>query len=149
MEPTQQLTDYLDKLLADTYLLYVKTQNFHWNVIGPHFFSYHAMFDEQYKALAEAVDEIAERMRALAVRAPATLAHFLKITSLQEASSPLSAEEMLESLLKDHSIIAAGLNNAFSLAESCQDEVTLDFLISRKTWHDKIVWMLRSSINQR
>src|SRR5579871_6319221 len=98
----KSLVTGLSCLLADTYFLYLKTQNFHWNVIGPHFYAYHKMFEEQYNQLADATDEIAERIRALDAPAPASFSEFLKLTSLEDAEKNLDAEEMIQELLTDH-----------------------------------------------
>ena len=143
---TSPVIDGLSLLLADTYILYLKTQNFHWNVTGPHFPELHKLFEEQYKQLADAIDEIAERIRALKAPAPASFTQFQKLTSLEEADNVLDAEEMLGELLGDHEIIAKNINNLFEVMHDCQDEVTLDLLIERKTDHDKTAWMLRSTL---
>lgn len=136
--------DTLAQLLANTYLLYVKTQNFHWNVTGPHFFDLHKQFEEQYAALAEAVDEIAERLRALNTRAPGSFSQFLKLASLQESIGSLSAEKMVQTLAHDHEHISKSIQSCFSELEESGDEVTLDLLIGRKEAHDKTSWMLKS-----
>jgi len=143
-----QLIDGLAHLLADTYMIYLKTQNFHWNVEGPNFHSYHKMFEEQYQQLAEATDVLAERMRALKVPAPASFSKFLQLTSLEEAGQHLSAQEMVRTLLHDHEIIAKEINGLFAVAEECGDEVTMDLFIQRKTEHDKTAWMLRSILGR-
>jgi starvation-inducible DNA-binding protein len=142
---THKLVDGLAHLLADTYILYVKTQNFHWNIQSPNFYAYHKMLEEQYEELAEAVDVIAERMRSMNVLAPASLREFLALTSLQESSNDLSASDMIQRLLADHEVMASHLMTLFKLAQDAGDEVTLDLLIERKTAHDKTAWMLRSS----
>ena len=141
-----QVIDGLSHLLADTYLLYLKTQNFHWNVTGSHFSQYHKMFEEQYEALADAVDVLAERIRALNAPAPASFAKFLMLTSLNEAGKVTNAEEMVKELLHDHEHVAASLAKMFTVAERCHDQVTLDLFIQRKTEHDKTAWMLRSTL---
>lgn len=138
--------DGLACLLANTYVLYVKTQNFHWHVTGSQFYSLHKMFEEQYEALAEAIDVLAERMRAMAMTAPATLKEFIELTTLQEPKGDYSAKKMIAELGKDHVAIASQLVKLFELFEAVGDEVTLDILIQRKTEHDKFVWMLRSSV---
>lgn len=139
-----QIIDGLAHLLADTYLVYLKTQNFHWNVTGPNFYAYHKMFEDQYKQLAEATDIIAERMRALQVPAPASFSKFLQLTSLDEAGHHLNAEQMIHALLIDHEGIAKNIAKLFDIAVECGDQVTFDLFIERKTEHDKIAWMLRS-----
>lgn len=140
------MADGLAHLLADTYILYVKTQNFHWNVTGAFFFSFHKMFEEQYDQLADAVDTIAERMRALKVIAPASLGEFLALTSLEEADGNHTADEMIGELLHDHEKLAQNITTLFGVAQYAGDEVTLDMLIQRKTEHEKTAWMLRSTL---
>lgn len=140
------MVDGLTHLLADTYVLYVKTQNFHWNVTGPLFYSFHKMFEEQYSELAEATDTIAERIRALMAPTPASMGEFLKLTSLEEADSDLAPEEMIDELLNDHELMAKNITVLFGVAQDAGDEVTLDMLIQRKEEHDKIAWMLRSTL---
>lgn len=136
----------LKSLLSDTYVLYVKTQNFHWNITTPHFYAYHKMLEAFYEELAEAADVLAERLRALKTRAPGSLKEFLALATLQEAKDNLSATQMMQALLSDHEKIAEIINELFATAEKCGDEVTLDMLIARKTEHDKTAWMLRSSL---
>lgn len=138
----------LSHLLADTYLLYLKTQNFHWNVSGLNFPSYHLLFEGQYEALADAIDVLAERIRALKAPTPASFADFLRLTSLKEVRSKLDAKAMLQTLLSDHETIGKNLTNLFTLADQAGDEVTLDLFIQRKTEHDKTAWMLRSTLGQ-
>lgn len=141
------VTNALTTLLANTYILYVKTQNFHWNVTGYHFYSYHKMFEEQYLQLSAAIDEIAERIRSLQAVAPASLAEFLKLASLKEANGVLEANEMIKELLSDHELMSKHILNLFEIIKECNDEVTFDLLIERKSEHDKISWMLRSILN--
>jgi starvation-inducible DNA-binding protein len=140
-----KLTEALSLLLADTYVLYLKTQNFHWNVIGPNFISLHKMFEEQYTALAAALDEIAERIRALRSRAPATFAEYLKLATLSEAHGYPDADKMVLELLHGHEHLAKNINEAFEIAKEHNDEVTLDLFIARKNYHEKTAWMLRST----
>ena len=147
-QQTNKIVDALSHLLADTYILYVKTQNFHWNVTGPHFYAYHQLFEEQYKALVEAIDVIAERIRSLGAHAPASLAAFLKLTSLKESDEKLNAQSMLQTLLNNHESIANTISKLFDVIDECGDEVTLDLLVERKTEHDKFAWMLRSSLKE-
>lgn len=130
--------------LADTYLLYLKTQNFHWNVTGAHFISLHHLFETQYEQLSEATDVLAERIRALKARAPGSFSEFLKLASLEEAEDGISAETMVESLCKDHEAMSDAANRMIQAAQEAGDEVTVDMLIERKTEHDKTAWMLRS-----
>jgi starvation-inducible DNA-binding protein len=143
---TTNVIDALAHLLADTYLLYLKTQNFHWNVTGPHFISLHKLFEEQYESLSAATDVLAERIRALNAEAPGSFSDFLKLASLEEACEETSAEDMVASLLKDHEAMSAAIKDMFAITQ--EDEVTMDILIERKTEHDKIIWMLRSTMSR-
>lgn len=145
MKHNTAITDGLAKLLADTYTLYLKTQNFHWHVTGPHFHSLHKMFEEEYNQLAAAVDEIAERIRALNARAPASFTEFLKLSSVKEETSSPNASDMVKGLLHDHEIVVAHIEKLFPLAQDAKDEATMDLLIKRSDEHQKIAWMLRSS----
>lgn len=135
----------LSQLLADTYTLYLKTQNFHWHVTGPLFHSLHRMFEEQYIELANAVDEIAERIRTLGANAPASFTEFLKLTSLKEASGEHNAADMVHTLLQDHEKMVKYIEKLIPVAQKINDEGTLDLLIIRTEVHQKTAWMLRSS----
>jgi starvation-inducible DNA-binding protein len=134
----------LATLLADTYTLYLKTQSFHWNVTGPQFRALHAMFEEQYTELAAAVDEVAERIRALGHPAPGTFARFLQLTSIEEDEGVPSAEEMTRQLATGHEAVDRTARNVFALAEEAEDQVTMDLLVERMQIHEKTAWMLRS-----
>jgi starvation-inducible DNA-binding protein len=131
-------------LLADTYALYVKTQNFHWNVTGPMFRALHEMFDEQYNELAKALDEIAERIRALGQIAPGSFSQFSKLTSIDEETGTPAAEEMVRQLVTGHEAVVRTARNAFGTADSAEDQVTQDLLTERMQVHEKQAWMLRS-----
>jgi starvation-inducible DNA-binding protein len=146
----QKIADELTHLLADTYALYLKTQNFHWNVTGPYFPQLHKLFDDQYNELAEAVDVIAERIRALGSYTPASFSEFLKLSSLKEetGSKHISAEEMIKRLMHDHETISHQLLQIFAKAEKANDQGTIDMLTERMRAHDKTAWMLRSSITK-
>lgn len=140
-----QVVRDLVQFLSDTYVLYVKTQNFHWNVVDPRFFSLHKMLEEQYEDLAEATDEIAERLRALEQKAPGSMKEFLKNSSLEEANkNHYSANEMIQELTQDHQAISKSLLKKIKEATSCHDEGTADLFIERLRVHDKTAWMLRS-----
>jgi starvation-inducible DNA-binding protein len=147
-QDTPDLIEGLCQLLADTYLLYLKTQNFHWNVVGPHFYALHKLFEEQYTQLSAAADTIAERIRALDARAPGSFAEFLKITSLEEADAEVSDAEMVGSLLISHATISMNLGRLIAAATEARDDATLDMLITRKEEHDKATWMLKSTLEQ-
>ncbi|MDX1902227.1 MAG: DNA starvation/stationary phase protection protein [Gammaproteobacteria bacterium] len=143
--PNKALINGLSSLLADTYTLYLKTQNFHWHVTGPLFHSLHRMFEEQYNELANAVDELAERIRTLGAKAPASFAEFLKLSSIKEASEEHNAADMVHALLLDHEKMVKHLEKLIPVAQKINDEGTLDLLIMRTEVHQKTAWMLRSS----
>lgn len=135
----------LDCLLADTYVLYVKTQGFHWNVTGPQFGSLHQMFEDQYTELATAVDEIAERTRALGHRALGSFAEFHRSASVQDAPTQTPAPmEMVRILAKDHLTVASSARTLFSEADRVDDQATADLANDRARAHEKAAWMLRS-----
>lgn len=134
----------LSKLLADTYTLYIKTHNFHWNVTGEHFNSLHKMFEGQYLGLAEAVDEIAERIRALGHRAPGSYAEFSELTSLQEEREAPAANEMIRQLTRGHEKVTATARDILAIANEANDQPTIDLLTRRMLSHEKKAWMLRS-----
>ncbi len=144
----KKIADGLSKLLADTYTLYLKTQNFHWNVTGPMFQTLHTMFEGQYINLAEAVDLIAERIRALGLFAPATYSEFTKLTSIKEQIAPLPAEQMIESLILGQESVDKTARALLSLLEQANDQVTIDLLTQRMQYHEKTAWMLRSLLQK-
>ncbi len=141
-----KIADELTHFLADTYILYLKTQNFHWNVKGPHFYSLHKMFEAQYLELATAIDEIAEQIRALGSYTPASFSQFTNLSSLKEATSAISAENMIQELLKDHETMVSHSTIIITKAQKAQDESTADILIQRQKAHEKTAWMLKSSL---
>ena len=138
------VTDALKKILADTYTLQLKTQNYHWNVEGPHFRSLHLLFEEQYNELFTAVDSIAERIRALGEKAPGSYAEFAKLTKLKEADDSLEGIALAKDLAKANEQVAKNLKSALAVAEKADDASTADLLTQRITTHDKAAWMLRS-----
>ncbi len=133
-------------LMADTYVLYLKTQNFHWNVTGELFFMLHAAFEKQYEELAEAIDVLAERLRALKVQAPGTFNQFQKIAGIKANENIPAAQEMVRELLGDHEHLANELQEMIENAEEEGDQSTMDLMIERQTHHQKVAWMLRSSL---
>ncbi|MBC7467553.1 MAG: DNA starvation/stationary phase protection protein [Bdellovibrio sp.] len=137
----------LAKLLADSYTLYLKTHNFHWNVEGPMFNTLHVMFMDQYTELWNALDLIAERIRALGEYAPGSYKEFSKLTSISESDKVPKAEKMISELLEGHHIVIQTARSLYPLAESCNDEVTLDLLTQRMQVHEKTAWMLRSLLS--
>lgn len=145
-EAAEKITVGLKNALASTYMLYLKTQNFHWNVESPHFYSYHKMFEEQYEELAEAVDLLAERIRNFGKKAPASMQEFLKLSSLHESSSDLSSKEMIRILYEDHETLSDILLNRIQEVQEFGDEGTADIYIERIRAHDKAAWMLKSHL---
>ena len=136
----------LKVLLADTYTLYLKTQNYHWNVTGAEFFSLHKMFEEQYESLAEATDEIAERIRALNVKSPGSFTEFNSLKTISEAKNEIAGREMITELKSAHEHIAKQLGLMIEQAGKENDFVTQDLLIGRLAFHDKTIWMLASHL---
>lgn len=142
----KEIAHGLSKLLADSYTLYLKTHKFHWNVEGPMFNTLHLMFEQQYTELAAAVDVIAERIRALGVKAPGSYTEFAELSSIKEETSELKAEEMIESLLKGHEQVAKTAREMFPAVDEAHDESTADLLTQRMQLHEKTAWMLRSML---
>ncbi len=141
----KKIVEGLSKLLADTYTLYLKTHNFHWNVTGPMFNTLHLMFEQEYNELALAVDLIAERIRALGFPAPGTYSEFSKLSSIEETPGVIpSAEEMIKLLVEGNETVVRTARNVFPVVEQAQDESTADLLTQRMQTHEKTAWMLRS-----
>ncbi|AXI99800.1 starvation-inducible DNA-binding protein [Cyclonatronum proteinivorum] len=137
----------LSALLADSYMLYLKTHNFHWNVTGPHFHSLHQMFEEQYTELATAIDEIAERIRALGEFAPGSFNEYVKIAKVQEEDGVPEALDMVRNLLKANEQVISTAREALPACEEGNDEASLDLLTQRLQVHSKTAWMLRSIVS--
>lgn len=140
----QEIADGLSNLLADTYTLYLKTHNFHWNVTGPMFQTLHLMFEQQYNELALAVDMIAERIRALGVAAPGTYKAFAKLSSIEEEEDVPTAEEMIKKLVEGQEAVVRTARSIFPVVDKANDEPTADLLTQRMQVHEKTAWMLRS-----
>jgi len=138
------IAEGLSRVLADTYTLYLKTHNFHWNVTGPMFQTLHLMFEQQYNELALAVDLIAERIRALGFPAPATYKQFLQLSSIKEDEGVLSADEMIRLLVEGQESVVRTARSVFPVVERVSDEPTADLLTQRMQVHEKTAWMLRS-----
>lgn len=134
----------LSRLLADTYTLYLKTHNFHWNVTGPMFQTLHLMFETQYTELALAVDLIAERIRSLGCPAPGTYSEYAKLSSIQETPGVPKAEEMIRLLVEGQESVVRTARSIFPLVDEANDEPTADLLTQRMQIHEKTAWMLRS-----
>jgi starvation-inducible DNA-binding protein len=139
-----EIADGLARLLADTYTLYLKTHNFHWNVTGPMFQTLHLMFETQYTELALAVDLIAERIRSLGSPAPGTYAEFGRLSSIKETPGVPKADKMIRLLVEDQEAVVRTARSIFPLAEKAGDEATADLLTQRIQLHEKTAWMLRS-----
>ncbi len=140
----REIADGLSRLLADTYTLYLKTHNFHWNVTGPMFQTLHLMFEQQYTELALAVDLIAERIRALGEPAPGSYAAYGKLAAIKEEQGVPAAEDMIRQLLSDNETVVRTARAVFPAAEGAADESTADLLTQRMQVHEKTAWMLRS-----
>ena len=140
------IVEGLSRLLADTYTLYLKTHNFHWNVTGPRFQSLHLMFEQQYMELALAVDSVAERIRTLGYPAPGTYSDYARLSSIEETIGVPVAEEMIDLLVKANESVAKTARSILPIAEESCDEVTVDLLVQRMQIHEKTAWMLRSSL---
>ncbi len=134
----------LERVLADTYTLYLKTHNFHWNVTGPQFNDLHAMFMAQYTEMWAAVDLVAERIRALGAFAPGSYREFAKLSSIAEAETVPKAMDMVRQLVDGHEAVIRTLRAALKPAEGANDQSTLDLLTQRLQVHEKTAWMLRS-----
>jgi starvation-inducible DNA-binding protein len=140
------IAEGLAKVLADSYMLYLKTHNYHWNVTGKLFHPLHAMFEEQYTELAEAIDEIAERIRALGFRAPGSFREFSEITSIQEDTDQPDAIEMIRRSAEANEAILRTAREALDPCQDADDEATIDLLTHRLKVHSKTAWMLRSHL---
>jgi starvation-inducible DNA-binding protein len=134
----------LSRLLADTYTLYLRTHNFHWNVKGPMFQTLHLMFETQYNELALAVDLIAERIRALGMPAPGTYSEFVELSSIKEERGVPNAQKMIQLLIEGQESVIRTARSIFPMAEKVNDEPTADLLTQRLQIHEKTAWMLRS-----
>ncbi|MFM2429239.1 MAG: hypothetical protein RLZZ511_452 [Cyanobacteriota bacterium] len=145
-ETRKGIAEGLSRLLADTYSLYLKTHNFHWNVTGPMFNTLHLMFETQYTELALAVDLIAERIRALGYPAPGTYSEYAKLTSIPEPVGVPKATEMLQQLVEGQEAIVRTARSIFPLVDEAHDEPTADLLTQRMQLHEKNAWMLRSML---
>jgi starvation-inducible DNA-binding protein len=139
-----QIADGLSVLLADTYTLYLKTHNFHWNVTGPMFSTLHTLFETQYNELALAVDVIAERIRALGVYAPGSYKQFAELSTIKEETGTPSATVMIKQLVAGQEAVTRTARSIFPVVEKSNDEPTADLLTQRMQIHEKNAWMLRS-----
>ena len=140
------LVEALRVLLADSYTLQLKTQNYHWNVTGPHFFALHNLFEEQYSELFEANDEIAERIRAIGHKAPGSYTAFADLANVKEDTGEPDAMTMVKNLAKDHEQLAKTASALIKAAEAANDEVSVDIGVQRQTVHEKAGWMLKAHL---
>jgi len=147
-ESRSEIVDGLSKLLADTYTLYLKTHNYHWNVTGPMFNILHAMFEEHYTELAVAVDVIAERIRALGEFAPGSYHAFSKLTDIKEETEVPEATQMIKNLLDSHETVIRHARKVVTSDAIEGDEVSADILTQRMDFHEKTAWMLRSLLGK-
>ena len=134
----------LSKALADSYALYLKTHGYHWNVRGPEFFSLHNLLEEQYREIWAALDEIAERIRALGFPAPGTYADFARLSSIKEEEGVPNAQDMIKLLVQGQEAVVRTARGIFPLLDKVSDEPTADLLTQRMQVHEKTAWMLRS-----
>ena len=141
-----KIVEILSSILSDEYVLYTKTRNYHWNVVGPHFNEYHETFEEQYDGLADDVDEVAERIRSLGFKAPSTLSEFQKNSQLKEHPGEYpDANTMVSNLLGDHETVIKTIREKVSvISGEFEDVGTEDFLVGLMEKHEKTAWMLRS-----
>jgi starvation-inducible DNA-binding protein len=144
----QKAIDVLGDVIADQYVLYTKTRNYHWNVTGEDFSQYHKLFEEQYSAIDEDIDDVAERIRALGGKTPATLSEFLKSATLKEHPSKYpSAKTMIANLLADHETVIRNLRKGIEICGKADDAGTEDFLTQLMEKHEKTAWMLRATLD--
>jgi len=140
------VTKELAPLLGSSYLLDLKTQNYHWNVTGPMFTTLHTLFEQQYIELATAIDEIAERIRSLGSPAPGSLTEFAAISTVKEETGHPNAEQMIRNLVEDQKSLAKVASRVIKAAEAAGDEASADLAIRRTEVHEKNAWMLHSHL---
>ena len=136
----------LSTLLASSYTLYLKTHNYHWNVTGPMFTTLHTLFETQYTELAAAVDEIAERIRALGAPAPGSYSEFEKLSTVKEATGKTDAKKMIRNLVADQKAVVDAARRVIEAAEAADDQASADLGTRRTDVHEKNAWMLRSHL---
>lgn len=143
-----QTAALLGRLLADSYIIYLKTQGFHWNVVGPQFEPLHTLFQDQYTELRQAIDEIAERIRALGVKAPGSFSEFQALTSISEEAGAPAADTMISQLLSDHTTASRTALQVVKESETQGDVATADLATQRVMQHEKTAWMLNSLLQR-
>jgi starvation-inducible DNA-binding protein len=144
--PTAEVADGLSRLLADTYVLYLKTHGYHWNVTGPFFHALHAMFEDQYLELRDAVDEIAERIRAIGPMAPGSFGELASLATVPDEAGAPEALAMVRHLAEGNSTVARTARHLAELAEAAHDFVTVDLATRRMAAHEKAAWMLHATL---
>lgn len=142
----KKIAEGLSRVLADTYALYLKTHAFHWNVTGPQFQTLHTLFETQYTELAVAVDDIAERIRALGVFAPGSYSQFAKLATVTEETGVPASVDMIKQLVQDNEAVVRTARAVLPIAEEGNDEASVDLLVGRMRIHEKTAWMLRSMV---
>lgn len=142
----QVISDGLFGFLANVYALYLKTQNFHWNLVGPEFYSLHLLFDKQYKDMAESIDEIAERIRGLGFFVDANFSSFKKLSSIKEEDKVLNSRDMLLSLIEGQETVIRHGRRVAQIGDKAHDFATVDMLGRKLGEHEKMLWMLRSQL---
>ncbi len=137
------------KVLADSFAVYLKTHGYHWNVVGPEFFTFHTLLETQYRDIWEAMDVIAERIRALGVIAPQSQSTFANLTSIKDGDPEKPALEMLRELMKDHETVIATLRAGIEVSDNASDDASSDLMTDRLRAHEQFAWMLRSTLGGR
>ena len=145
-EDRAEIAEKLGTVLSDSYMLFIKTQGVHWNVTGPVFVGVHELTEKQYTNLYNAIDEIAERIRALGHKAPASYTKYGELSSIKDEDEPKTAVEMIRMLTRDHATAVKGMREAVEWCEGKNDFVPADMMIERMTWHEEAIWMLESII---
>jgi len=145
MKKNHQTLEHLEKVLANTYALGLKTQNYHWNVVGENFKSLHELFGAQYEEIFDAIDELAERIRALGSKVEGTFENFSKIAKIKSGNKNFKSGEMLKDLIASHELLTDQLKKGVKIAQDEGDEATADMFIGRTQAHEKAIWMLVSS----
>ena len=146
LEQRKRLVANLLGVLADSHVLMVKTQGYHWNVVGPLFVSLHQLTEQHYRNLFGAIDEIAERIRALGYPAPGSMADMIAHSALSEESGHPTAEEKVQNLMRDHETVARRLRDAVAAAGDLRDAATAEIMTQRLRFHEKAIWMLRAIV---
>ena len=145
-QSNEEVVEALSKLLASTYTLYIKTHNYHWNVTGPMFSTLHILFEAHYTELASAVDEIAERIRALDAFAPGSCTAFSKLSAVKEENAHPTALEMIKNLASDQKAVDSVARSVIEAADAAGDQASVDLATRRQEVHEKNAWMLRSHL---